>query len=60
MDRLDNRIRYNLCDNTMDKRVKRIVRRKKLELLTALLGYLIGIGLGLWAMVKMVMLGISK
>ncbi len=47
----------------MDKRenrVKRIVRRKKLELLTALLGYLIGIGLGVWAMVKMVLLGISK
>jgi hypothetical protein len=47
----------------MDKRedkVKRIIRRRKLELLTALLGYIIGIGLGLWAMVKMVMLGISK
>jgi hypothetical protein len=44
----------------MDKRVKRIVRRKKLELLTALLGYLIGIGLGLWMIVKMLVLGISK
>ena len=47
----------------MDKRedkVKRIVRRRKLELLTALLGYLIGIGLGLWAIVKMFLFGISK
>ncbi len=42
----------------MDKRenrVKRIVRRKKLELLTALLGYLIGIGLGVWSIVQMVL-----
>lgn len=44
----------------MDKKVKRIVRRKKIELLVAGLGYLIGIGLGLWGMVKMVLLGISK
>jgi len=42
----------------MDKRenkVKRIVRRKKLELLTAGLGYLIGIGLGVWSIVQMVL-----
>lgn len=42
----------------MDKRenkIKRIVRRKKIELLTALLGYLIGIGLGVWSIVQMVL-----
>jgi hypothetical protein len=41
----------------MDKkdRVKRIVRRKKIELIVALLGWIIGIGLGLWSIVQMVL-----
>ena len=41
--------------NKREDRVKRIVRRKKMELLTALLGYLIGIGLGLWGIVQMIL-----
>jgi hypothetical protein len=40
--------------------LKERLKRKRLELMVAGLGYLIGIGLGLWGMVKMVLLGISK
>lgn len=43
----------------MDK-LKRIRIKKWIELGIAGMGFLIGIGLGLWIMVKMVLLGISK
>jgi len=47
------------------KRNKRIaiqnkIRRQRLELIIAGLGYAIGIGLGLWFIVQMLVLGISK
>ena len=40
--------------------VKRVIRRKKIELIIALIGYLIGMGLGIWFIVQMLVLGISK
>ena len=43
-----------------EDKVKRIVRRKRLELLVAFIGYLIGIGLGIWVTIKMIWLNISK
>jgi hypothetical protein len=40
--------------------VKKVIRRKRIELLVAGLGYLIGIGLGLWFILLMLINGISK
>jgi ABC-type lipoprotein release transport system permease subunit len=40
--------------------VKRVIRRKRIELFVALMGYLIGIGIGVWFIILMVMYGISK
>jgi hypothetical protein len=36
------------------------VRRKRLELIIAGIGYMIGIGLGVWLIIQMLVLGISK
>jgi hypothetical protein len=40
--------------------VKRVIRRKRIELIVAFIGYLIGIGIGIWCIIQMVLLGISK
>lgn len=43
-----------------EDKVKRIIKRKRLELLIAGLGYLIGIGLGVWVTIKLIWINISK
>lgn len=40
--------------------LKERIKRKRLELLIAGIGYIIGIGLGMWLIVKMLLLNISK
>jgi hypothetical protein len=40
--------------------LKQRIKRKRLELLIAFIGYLIGIGLGLWLIIQMVLFGISN
>ena len=40
--------------------LKERIKRKRLELLIAGLGFIVGIGLGIWAMIQMVLLNISK
>ncbi len=39
---------------------QRDVKRKRIELIIGGIGYLIGIGLGVWVIIKMVLLNISK
>jgi len=46
-------------DNKRNLALKRI-RRKRLELIIAGLGYVLGIGLGLWCIIQMLVFGISK
>jgi hypothetical protein len=36
------------------------IRRKRLELMIAGIGYIIGIGIGVWLVIKMFVLGISN
>ena len=40
--------------------LKNRIKRKRLELLIAFIGYLIGIGIGLWLIIQMVLFNISK
>lgn len=39
---------------------QKIVRRNKLELIVAFIGYIIGIGIGLWFIIQLIWIGISK
>jgi hypothetical protein len=40
--------------------LKNRIKRKRIELFVAFMGYLIGIGLGLWFIISMLIYGISK
>lgn len=40
--------------------VKSLIRRKRIELIVAFIGYIIGMGIGVWVMVEMFLLSISK
>jgi hypothetical protein len=40
--------------------VKDMIQRKKRELIVAFIGYIIGMGIGVWVMIQMVLFGISK
>ena len=40
--------------------VKKIIQRKKRELIVAFIGYIIGIGIGVWFIIELIWMGISK
>ena len=45
-----------------DKRdlVKDMIQRKKRELIVAFIGYIIGMGIGVWFIIELIWMGISK
>jgi hypothetical protein len=40
--------------------VKSLIQRKKRELIVAFIGYIIGIGIGVWFIIELIWMGISK
>ena len=40
--------------------VKDMIQRKKRELIVAFIGYIIGIGIGVWFIIELIWMGISK
>ena len=49
------------CDEVMKKDlVKDMIRRKKRELIVAFIVYIIGIGIGVWFIIQLIWMGISK
>jgi hypothetical protein len=61
-DRIYNSV-YNstFCDEVMKKDlVKSLIQRKKRELIVAFIGYIIGIGIGVWFIIQLIWMGISK
>jgi hypothetical protein len=63
---MDNRIYHSVynstfCDEVMKKDlVKSLIQRKKRELIVAFIGYIIGIGIGVWFIIELIWMGISK
>jgi hypothetical protein len=61
-DRIYNSV-YNstFCDEIMKRDlVKDMIQRKKRELIVAFIGYIIGIGIGVWFIIELIWMGISK
>jgi hypothetical protein len=63
---MGNRIYHSVynstfCDEVMKKDlVKKIIRRKNTELIVAFIGYIIGMGIGVWFIIELIWMGISK
>jgi hypothetical protein len=63
---MGNRIYHSVydstfCDEIMKKDlVKSLIQRKKRELIVAFIGYIIGIGIGVWFIIQLIWMGISK
>jgi hypothetical protein len=63
---MGNRIYHSVydstfCDEIMKKDlVKSLIQRKKRELIVAFIGYIIGMGIGVWFIIQLIWMGISK